>query len=194
MYLFTNHSSLQCLHHGATYEPLCAPTLSSQTVYRWLFAVSVEWLQCESQILQRQFSQLLCYKMSSTLLKSWWLSRFKIWGTYFMSESSVFPIMVVWIERCFSVLMVLYNGQNIAAYEAYWLMGFPLINHLGRSLMHHNKPVIIYIYKREILSVCLSVRLSVCHAVNSPGTVDIAISTAWHQKPTILLLQVCHRE
>ena len=38
--------------------------------------------------------------------------------------------------------------------------------------------LLIYIYKAEILSVCLSVRPSVCHAVNSPGTVDIAISTA----------------
>ena len=32
----------------------------------------------------------------------------------------------------------------------------------------------IYIYKTEILSVCLSV----CHAVNSPGTAEINISTA----------------
>jgi len=52
----------------------------------------------------------------------------------------------------------------------------------------------IYIYKGEILSVCLSVCPSVCHAVNLPGTVDIAISTAKHQKPIILLRQVCHRE
>ena len=31
----------------------------------------------------------------------------------------------------------------------------------------------IYIYKAENLSVCLSVRPSVCHAVNSPRTTDI---------------------
>ena len=34
----------------------------------------------------------------------------------------------------------------------------------------------------------------VCHAVNSPGTADIDISTAHHHKPIILLLQVCHHE
>ena len=48
----------------------------------------------------------------------------------------------------------------------------------------------IYIYKAEKPSVRLSVR----HAVNSPGTTNMDISTAYHHKPIILLLQVCHCE
>ena len=39
-------------------------------------------------------------------------------------------------QRCFSccsLLIFLYNGQNIAEYEAYWLMGFPIINLWGAS-------------------------------------------------------------
>ena len=39
-----------------------------------------------------------------------------------------------------------------------------------------------------------SVRLSVRHADNSPGTAYIDLSTAHYHKTIILLLQVCHRE
>jgi len=35
---------------------------------------------------------------------------------------------------------------------------------------------------------------SVCHAVNSPGTINIAILTTSHQKPIVFFLQVCHCE
>jgi len=36
------------------------------------------------------------------------------------------------LQRCFSccsLLILLCNEQNIAEYEAYWLMGVPIINH-----------------------------------------------------------------
>jgi len=35
------------------------------------------------------------------------------------------------IAEVLFMLILLCNGQNIAEYEAYWLMGFPIINHQG---------------------------------------------------------------
>ena len=47
-----------------------------------------------------------------------------------MSESSVFSAMAEWIAEMLFMIILLCNGQDIAAYEAYWLMGFPVvINH-----------------------------------------------------------------
>jgi len=51
-----------------------------------------------------------------------------------MSIFSVFSVMAGWIAEillCCSLLILLCNGQNIAEYEAYWLMGFPIINLWG---------------------------------------------------------------
>ena len=54
------------------------------------------------------------------------------------------------------MLTAVYNGQNMAVYEAYWLMGFPVINHGGVCspffvLKHHvqkYKPIIVsYVFK-----------------------------------------------
>jgi len=38
---------------------------------------------------------------------------------------SIFSIIVGWIAE---ILFMLCNGQNIAEYEAYWLIGVPIIN------------------------------------------------------------------
>jgi len=51
-----------------------------------------------------------------------------------MSKFSVFSLMAGWIAEmlfmlffaCIAVLLC--NGQNIAEYEVYWLMGVPAIN------------------------------------------------------------------
>jgi len=65
--------------------------------------------------------------MSLTLLKlrRLWLSRIEIWGARFTSILSVFSVMAGWIA---GDAILLYNGQKIAEYEAYLLMGFPIIN------------------------------------------------------------------
>ena len=58
----------------------------------------------------------------------------KIWGTHFTGIFSVFSVWLDGLQRCFSccsLLILLYNGQNIAEYKAYWLMGFPIINLWG---------------------------------------------------------------
>jgi len=47
------------------------------------------------------------------------------------------PYFLKWLDgfqRCFSccsLLTLLFNGQNIAKCEAYWLMGVPIINPWG---------------------------------------------------------------
>ena len=60
-----------------------------------------------------------------------WLSRIKIWGTHFTSESSIFSVMAEWIAEmfsCGSLLILLCNGQNTAVYKAYWFMDVSIIN------------------------------------------------------------------
>ena len=41
---------------------------------------------------------------------------------------SVFSVMAGWIAEMLFMLILLCNGQNIAEYEAYWLIGVPIIN------------------------------------------------------------------
>jgi len=48
-----------------------------------------------------------------------------------MSGFSVISVMAGWIAEmllCCSLLLLLFNGQKISEYEAYWLMGVPIIN------------------------------------------------------------------
>ena len=59
---------------------------------------------------------IMLYEMSSKWLseiKVLWLSHIKIWGANFMSESSVFSVMAVWIAEVLFMLILLCNGQNI---------------------------------------------------------------------------------
>ena len=48
-----------------------------------------------------------------------------------MSIFSVFSVMAGWIAEMLFMLFFAYIGQNIAEYEAYWLMGFLIINLWG---------------------------------------------------------------
>ena len=59
-----------------------------------------------------------------------WLSRIEI---CFTSIFSVFSVMAGWVAEIpfmlfFGYSILLCNGQNIAEYEVYWLMGAPIIN------------------------------------------------------------------
>jgi len=53
----------------------------------------------------------------------------EIWGACFTSESSIFSVMAGWIAEVLFMLFYAYAAVNIAVCEAYWLMGFPIINH-----------------------------------------------------------------
>ena len=64
----------------------------------------------------------------SELLEASWLSRIEIWGARFTSIFSVFSVKAGWIAEMLFLFILLYNGQNMAEYEAYWLMGVPIIN------------------------------------------------------------------
>ena len=68
-------------------------------------------------------------------IETLWLSHIEIWGARFMSIFSVFSVMAGWIAEMIFMLffasILLYNRQNIAEYEAYYLMGFPIINLWG---------------------------------------------------------------
>ena len=76
---------------------------------------------------------LLCYETSSTLLKLRCYG-FHIWGTHFTIIFSVFSIIAGWMADMLFMLFFAYkcillcNGKKIAKYEAYWLMGVPIIN------------------------------------------------------------------
>ena len=63
-----------------------------------------------------------------------WLSRNEIWGTRITSIFFVFSVMAGWIAEmllCYFLPILLCNRQNLAEYEAYWLMGFQIINLWG---------------------------------------------------------------
>ena len=60
-----------------------------------------------------------------------WLSHIEIWGTRFTSIFSIVSVMPGWIAEMLIMLLSAYIGQKIAEYEAYWLMGFPIINLWG---------------------------------------------------------------
>jgi len=58
-------------------------------------------------------------------IKALWLSGVHVF--------SVFSVMAGWIAEILFMLFLLIllcNGQNIAKYEAYWLIGVPIINPL----------------------------------------------------------------
>ena len=53
-------------------------------------------------------------------------------GACITSESPVFFIMALWIAKMLFMVFfacIVCNGQNITEYEAYWLMGVPIISH-----------------------------------------------------------------
>jgi len=78
---------------------------------------------------------LLCYETSTTLLK------FRHHGFHDQDVGCTFHEYILriflngWMDRiyflCCSLLILLCNGQNITEYEAYWLMGAPIINPQG---------------------------------------------------------------
>jgi len=77
---------------------------------------------------------MLWNKFAIVEIETLWLSRIEIWGSWFMSIFSIFSVMLDGLQRCFSCCslpILLCNGQNIAEYESYWLMGFPIINLWG---------------------------------------------------------------
>ena len=76
-----------------------------------------------------------------------------IWGMHFTSQYSVFHKWIFCISQvnlpyfsyngwmdckdafsCCSMLILLCNGQNVAVYKVYWLMGFSIINQWGVHL------------------------------------------------------------
>ena len=70
-------------------------------------------------------------------IEALWLSCIEIWGAYYTSESFVISVMAGWIAEVLFILFCVYiykllcNGQNIAEYEANWLIGAPIINSWG---------------------------------------------------------------
>jgi len=61
-------------------------------------------------------------------IETLWLSHIEIWGERFTSIFSVFSVMAGWIAEMLFMLIFACNGQNIAEYEANWLIGAPIIN------------------------------------------------------------------
>ena len=69
-------------------------------------------------------------------IETLWFSHIKIWGACFTSIFYVFSVWLYGLQgcfSCFSLRILLCNRQNIAEYEVYWLMGFPIINLWGCS-------------------------------------------------------------
>ena len=138
MYLFTNRSSYSACIRVLPLYPFDLPFFLHNCV-RWRFAVDTWWLQCETYRSLRHSSHyalltVLWNKFNIAEIEALWLSRIKIWGTRFTSIFSMFSIMAGWLAEifwCCSLLILLCNGQNITEYEAYWLMGVPIINPWG---------------------------------------------------------------
>jgi len=124
LFHFHQLQQLQCLHHGATFVPLCTPILSS-----WSCKVTICWRHMMASVRDIKIAEallILCLayyvwnKFDIAEIEALWLSHVKIWGARFMSIFSVFSVMARWIAEMRSLLILLCNEQNIAEYEAYW--------------------------------------------------------------------------
>ena len=100
---------------------------------------------------------LLCCETSSTWLKlrHYGPPALRYGARLSWVYSPYFPKWLDELQRCFSsysFLILLRNGQNIAEYEAYWVMGFPTINLWGACFMSIHSVLAGWI--AEILSYC----------------------------------------
>ena len=136
---FHQLQQLQCLHHGATFVPLWSPILSSQprkvTICGRNKMASVRDIKIDEALL------ILC--LAYYIMKrarhcwNWGIMVFTYWdmGRAFHEHIlHIFPNG--WMDcrdaySCCSLLIFLCNGQNIAEYEAYWLIGVPIIDPRG---------------------------------------------------------------
>ena len=86
---------------------------------------------------------LPCYEMSSTLLKlrrySFHVSRYGVHVSWVYSL--YFPYWLDGLQKCFSccsLFILLCNGQNIAEYEAYWIISVPINNYFLEACVSHS--------------------------------------------------------
>ena len=133
---FHQLQQLQCLHHGATFVPLCVHILSSPP--RKVTICGRHLMASVRDIKDRRGTShtmplltMLWNEFDIAEIEALWLSCIKVWDARFTSIFSIFSTMVDGLQRCFSwccLLILLCNRQNIAEYEAYWLMGVAIIN------------------------------------------------------------------
>jgi len=148
MYLFTNCSSYSACIMMPPLNPLVSPFFLHNHVY----------VGDNLRLARNGFSarHKYCWDTSHSCnviwnefeiaeIKALWLSCIEIWGAHFTSESSALSVMagsIAEVLSCCPMLILLCNRQNIAAYEVYWFVDFPIINLWGvRSpffvLKHH---------------------------------------------------------
>ena len=148
MCLFTNRSSCSaCIMVLYLWTPLC-PILSSQPRignnlwlarngfsarhrYRWDTSHSYNVMKWVKNCRNRGIMVFTHLDMGRALHE--WI--FCIFHNGWMDCRGAFHVVL-----CLRILLC--NRQNIAAYKAYWLMGFPIINHGGSCspffvLKHH---------------------------------------------------------
>ena len=71
---------------------------------------------------------LLCYETSSPLQK---LRRYGFHVSRYGARVHEYILRISVMAGWIAEMPMLCNGQNIADYEVYWLMGFPIINLWG---------------------------------------------------------------
>jgi len=133
--LFTNCSSYSACIMVLPLYPFDLPFCLHNRA-RWRFAVDTQWFQSKTYRSLRYSSHyalltMLWNQFDIAEIGALWLSCIEIWGVRFTSIFSVFSVMAEWIAEILFVLFLLIllcNGQNIAEYEAYQLMGAPIIN------------------------------------------------------------------
>ena len=129
----------QCLHHGATFEPLFAPILSSQPCKVTICGRRVMASVRDIKIVKALLMLCLAYYVMK------WVGHCWNWGVMaftYRDMGHTFHERIFrngWmdgLQRCFSccsLFILLCNGQNIAEYETYWLLGVPIINPWGAN-------------------------------------------------------------
>ena len=95
---FHQPQQLQCLHHGATFVPICAPFFLNN----WRFVVDMQFYRCTSHTIPC----LHCYETSSKL-PGVMAFMYRDMGVHLMSEFSVsysavvLPVDVYFTNQCF---------------------------------------------------------------------------------------------
>jgi len=133
---FHQPQELQCLHHGAIFVPLWSPILSSQPRKVTICGRQIMTSVWDIKIAEALLTLCLAYYVMKRARHSW------NWGimafTYYRDMRHTFHEHILhifrngWMDRrdAFHAVLCLY-GQNIAEYEAYWLMGVPIFNPWG---------------------------------------------------------------
>ena len=169
MCLFTNRNCYSACIKVLPLYPFDHPYFSSQphkvTICGRHVMASVRNIKIAEALLVLCFAYYVMKQVQHC--RDWGIMAFtRYGGRVSRGYSPYFPQWVDRLQRCFScwsLLILLYNGQNIAEYEAYWLMGFPIIYLGGHVSQTHSPYFLLWLDGMQGYFPCCSLLILLCN-------------------------------